>query len=129
MRALIVSAAAVLAIAASTASAADAPKPERNCFVSNSWQGWSAPGDSDFLLLRVSGRDIWRVDLTPGVHVNKSPNRFLVNEMRGSTWICSAIDLDLTLSDRDGFRQPLIAKSLRKLTPEEIAVVPPRDLP
>ncbi|MDP3173004.1 MAG: hypothetical protein Q8M88_01045 [Phenylobacterium sp.] len=129
MRALTVSAVAVLALAATTAYAADAPKPERNCFPSNSWQGWSAPGDSDFLLLRVSGTDIWRVDLTPGVHVNKSPNRFLVNEMRGSTWICSAIDLDLTLSDRDGFRQPLIAKSLRKMTPEEIAVVPPKDLP
>jgi len=100
-----------------------------DCFLSNQWQGWSAPGDGDVLLLRVFLHDIWKVELTPGTRVHRFPDYFLVNEVRGSPWICSHLDLDLTLADRNGFRQPLIARSLRKLTPEEVAVIPRKDLP
>ena len=46
-----------------------------------------------------------------------------------SNWICSSLDLDLTLSDNLGFRQPLIATSMRKLTPTEIAAIPRKELP
>jgi hypothetical protein len=52
-----------------------------------------------------------------------------VSRIRGSNWICSPLDLDLTLSDHLGFREPLIARSLRKLTPEEVAAIPRKDLP
>jgi hypothetical protein len=69
------------------------------------------------------------VDLTPGTHARKYGDRFLINQVRGSNWICSPLDLDLTLSDRQGFREPLIARSLRKLTPAEIAAIPRKDLP
>lgn len=81
------------------------------------------------LYLRFGLHDIYRVDLTPGSRVRKDPDTFLVNRLRGSNWICSPLDLDLTLSDRQGFRQPLIARSRRKLTPAEIAAIPRRDLP
>ena len=37
-----------------------------------------------------------RVDLTPGSHVYKRADQFLVNRVQGSDWICSAIDLNLT---------------------------------
>ena len=119
-----------IAFAAAAASAAESPKdPGKNCFLSNSWQGWSAPGDGDALYLRVGLHDIYRVDLTPGTHARKYGDRFLVNRVRGSNWICSPLDLDLTLSDQQGFREPLIARSLRKLTPAEIAAIPRKDLP
>ncbi len=117
------------ALAATTASAAPDQKSHNACFASNTWQGWSAPGDGDVLYLRVGMHDIYRVDLTPGTHVHKGGDRFLVNRMRGSDWICSALDLDLTLSDHQGFREPLIARSLRKLTPEEAAAIPRKDRP
>lgn len=122
---------ALLAAAASTTAAAAAPGPaaERACFLSNSWEGWSAPGDSDFLYLRIHMHDIYRVDLTPGTRVHKDGDRFLVSRIRGSNWICSHLDLDLTLSDHLGFQEPLIARSLRKLTPEEVAAIPAKDLP
>jgi hypothetical protein len=73
--------------------------------------------------------DIYRVDLTPGSHVHKGPDRFLIIRVRGSNWICSAIDLDLTLSDHHDFQEGLIARSLRKLTPDEANPIPRKDLP
>ena len=100
-----------------------------NCFASNTWQGWSTTANGDALLLRINNRDIYRVDLTPGTHASRGADRFLVNRVRGSNWICSALDLDLTLSDHMGFRQPLIATSMRKLTPAEIAAIPRKELP
>jgi hypothetical protein len=123
-------AAFAIAALAATGAAADTKKPDKqNCFVTNSWQGWSAPGNSDFIYLRVGVRDIYRVDLTPGSHVRKDADRFLVSQVRGSNWICSPIDLDLTLSDHHGYREPLIARAMRKLTPEEVAAIPRKDLP
>jgi hypothetical protein len=127
--------AAVIAVmlAATGASAATDPKPGpksgKDCFLSNRWDGWSAPGSADLLYLRVNTRDIYRVDLSPGTRVRKDPGYFLVNRVRGSNWICSPLDLDLTLSDHHGFEQGLIARSLRKLTPQEIAAIPRKDLP
>jgi hypothetical protein len=124
----ILTALAAALAAASAASAAPGQKADA-CFASRDWQGWSAPGDGDFLYLRVGVRDIYRVDLTPGSRVHKDADRFLVNRVRGPDWICSPLDLDLTLSDHHGFREPLIARSLRKLTPAEVAAIPRKDLP
>jgi len=119
----------VATAATAAANPTEAPKRGESCFLSNSWQGWSAPGDGEMLYLRVNTRDIYRVDLVPGTHARKSGDRFLISQVRGSNWICSALDLDLKLSDHQGFREPLIARSLRKLTPAEIAAIPRKDLP
>ncbi len=123
--------AVALAVALVSTAANSAPdqKSHEACFASSRWQGWSAPGNGDFLYLRVGMHEIYRVDLTPGSHVRKDGDRFLINRVRGSDWICSALDLDLTLSDHQGFREPLIARALRKLTPEEAAAIPRKDLP
>jgi hypothetical protein len=120
--------AAVLALLLPAAASA-APEPTRDCFLSINWQGWSAPRDADVLYLRVRPNDIYRVQLTPGAHVRRYPGEFLVNQVRGSNWICSALDLDLAISDNNGFSRPLIATGLRKLTPEEVAAIPPDDMP
>jgi hypothetical protein len=114
---------------ATAATAAPEETSARPCFASHTWEGWSAPGDGDTLYLRVGIHDIYRVELTPGTHVRKDSNQFLVSRVRGSNWICSALDLDLTLSDTQGFREPIIARSLRKLTPAEVAAIPRKDLP
>lgn len=127
-------AAAALAASAGAApdpatGAAPKPKPGRDCFLVNSWEGWSAPAGGDMLYLKVNLHDIYQVDLTPGSHVHKDGDRFLVSRIRGSSWICNALDLDLRISDRHGIVQPLIVRSLRKLTPAEAAAIPPKDLP
>lgn len=122
---------AVLGAGAAQAATTTPAAKQQNCFLSNDWKSWSAPaaGKGDVLYLKVSLNDIYQVDLTPGSHAHKYPGAFLINQVRGSNWICSAIDLNLSLSDNQGFRQPLIAKSLHKLTPEEIAAIPRKDLP
>jgi hypothetical protein len=122
-------AALIAAGSAGATTAPDKPAAGRDCFAVNTWQGWSAPGHADFLYLRVGLHDIYRVDLTPGTHVSKDFDRYLINRVRGPDWICSPLDLDLTLADHQGFREPLIARSLRKLTPEEVAAIPRKDLP
>lgn len=120
---------APLAHAATDTSTDAAPRKGSDCFASNTWEGWATTANGDALLLRTTHRDIYRVDLTPGTHASKGADRFLVNRVRGSNWICSALDLDLTLADHTGFRQPLIATSMRKLTPAEVAAIPRRELP
>jgi hypothetical protein len=115
---------AVLALAGAAQAAT-----HNDCFLSNNWESWTASPDGDALYLRVGVRDIYRVDLTPGSRARKDPDRFLVNKVRGSSWICSPLDLDLTLSDHHGFRQPLIARSLHKLTPQEVAALPKKQRP
>lgn len=126
-------AATVAALAlAPLAHAATEPAPAKtggSCFASNTWNGWKTTNNGDALLLRINNRDIYRVDLTPGTHAYRGADQFLVNQVRGSNFICSALDLDLTLADHNGFRQPLIATSLRKLSPAEIAAIPRKDLP
>ncbi len=122
-------AALALVCAATTAKAA-LREPHEHCFPSGgAWQNWSVAEGGDALYLRVYINDIYRVDLTPGSHVYKSPGYFLVNRVRGSGWICSALDLDLTLSSDYGFRRPLIALSMRKLTPAEVAAIPRKERP
>lgn len=122
---------AALALALVTTPAhAAAPKAHESCFpAGTAWQSWSVGEKGDVLYLRVYINDIYRVDLTPGSRVYKSPGYFLVNQVRGSNWICRAIDLDLTLASDYGFRRPLIAVAMRKLTPAEVAAIPRNELP
>jgi hypothetical protein len=125
-----------LAIAAFAAAAviplaawADSGANNKDCFLSRNWESWTAPGESDFIVLRVNLNDYYRIDLTPGTHVRKDPDRFLVNRLRGSNWICGPLDLDLEVADHSGFRQPVIARAMRKLTPAEVAAIPKKDRP
>jgi hypothetical protein len=120
--------AAAVALVATNAGAQDKAPAKNSCFPSRNWDGWSAPGDGDFLYLRVS-KDIYRVDLTPGSHIRKEGDRFLINKMVGTDYICTALDLQLTLADHNGFSEPVLATSLRKLTPEEVAAIPAKDRP
>lgn len=106
-----------------------ATKPGNSCFLSSSWQNWTTTADGDALYLRVNINDIYRVDLTPGTHARRYADQFLVNTVRGSSWICSPLDLDLMISDHQGFRQPLIARGLRKLSAAEIAAIPRKERP
>jgi hypothetical protein len=125
---LILAAAAAAALTASAANAATT-NDHQNCFLGRDWESWTAPGDGDAIIIRVHLNDYYKIELTKGSHVRKDPDRFLVNQQRGSSWICSPLDLDLQIADHSGFRQPLIARSLRKLTPQEVAALPKKDKP
>src|SRR3954468_7203351 len=110
--------AGALIAAAGVASAANAEavaRPASKCFFSTAWQGWSSPSP-DVLYLKVNMHDVYKVDLVGGGSSSlKYPGYFLVNQMRGSNTICSALDLDLAVADSHGFYQPLIARSIRPM--------------
>jgi hypothetical protein len=109
---------------AHAAPEAPAVSKGRSCFASNQWESWTADPSGDTLYLRVRHNDVYRVDLSPGSRARKSPSYFLVNRVHGSNWICSALDLNLDLTDNLGFRQPLIALDMRKMSPQEVAALP-----
>jgi hypothetical protein len=117
-----------ISASANAAPAKSDPAPNRSCFFSSSWHGWRSPSP-DVIYLRVNVNDIYKVDLSVGSHLLMWPDSHLINQIRGSNTICSGLDLDLSVSDNGGFREPLIAKSLVKLTPDEVAAIPKKYLP
>ncbi len=104
-----------------------APSTRAPCFFVTQWQGWSSPRP-DIIYLGVNNRDVYEVTLGGGGSPMLSqPAVHLVSITRGSSSICSSLDLDLKVSDDMGvMREPLIATGLRKLTPEEVAAIPPK---
>ena len=111
---------AVALIGGQALAASDNPRGP--CFFITQWQGWKAP-DANTIYLGVNHRDVYRVDLSVGSSQLLLPDAQLTSQMRGSVSICTAIDLQLAVADH-GFREPLIARKLTKLTPEEIAAIP-----
>ena len=116
-------AAAIATLTAPIAAHAGSADQARSCFFINQWQGWSAP-DRNTLYLRVNQQDIYKVDLVPGPHSLRTPGSFLINRPMGSNSVCTALDLNLAISDGNGFSTPLIARSLVKLSPEQAAAIP-----
>jgi hypothetical protein len=122
----------LLALGAAAASA-ETPKAKpadqgRSCFFVTEWRGWKAPSP-DVLYLGVNLHDVYKVQLSAPSPELQWPDAHLVSIVRGSSTICDALDLDLKVSDGHGFRAPLIAKSMVKLTPEEVAAIPPKFRP
>jgi hypothetical protein len=132
VRSLILGALAATALAgvasAATAPAPSAPAANRTCFFTRNWESWKAP-DANTLYLKVFMHDIYRVDLSSGSDMLTWPDSHLINKVRGTDSVCSPIDLDLSVSNGSGIRVFLIAKAITKLTPEEIAAIPKKDLP
>jgi hypothetical protein len=121
-------AAPVVANAASGDAKETAPRPVHDCFSLSDWQGWSAP-DKNTLYMKVRNRDVYRVDLSHGTNQLTAPGVHLVSIVRGPDTVCRPIDLDLRVSDGFGFAMPIMAKSITKLSAEEIAALPKRDRP
>jgi len=102
---------------------AESSHASRDCFFSNQWDGWRSPSP-DVIYIRVGINDVYRLDLSAGSSQLQSPGMHLVNQVRGSNSICSALDLDLSIADTHGFSEPLIVRAMTKLTPAEVAAIP-----
>jgi chaperone required for assembly of F1-ATPase len=136
MKALTIVSAAAMAVclgaAGATAAnaAADATAKSRSCFSTTQWQGWNSPS-SDTLYLKMNNRDVFRVGLVGKADGRslKTPGSRLVTKSHGSSFICSALDLDVALADTTGFSHPLFPQTLTKMTPEEVAAIPKKFRP
>ena len=98
------------------------------CFYLSDWRGWSAPSEN-VIYMRVHMHDIYRVELSSGTSLLQAPAVHLVSEVRGPDSVCYPIDLDLWVSDGQGFKERLMAKSISKLTAAEIAAIPKKYVP
>jgi len=121
-------AAAAPALADTVDPAAKQPRPARQCFSLSDWDNWTAP-DRDTLYLKVRNRDVYQVDLTHGSNMLTGPAVHLVSIQRGTDTICGPLDLDLRVSDGFGMAIPIMAKSITKLTPEQVAAIPKKKRP
>src|SRR5580704_2047566 len=124
-------AAAMAAFAISTPARATAQAAHTGggCFLATNWQSWKSPSP-DVIYVLVGVHDVYRFDLSSGSNQLSQPDVHLSSQIRGSDWICSPMDLQLEVVDTGGvFREPLIVKSITKLTPQEIAAIPPRYRP
>jgi len=112
---------------AAHAATGDTKNTTRNCFLSNDWQGWRG-ADANTLYLRVHAHDFYKVELSSGSNMVTDPTNHLINNLRVSSWICNPLDLDLKISDGH-ITEPLIVKSITKLSPEQVAMIPKKALP
>jgi hypothetical protein len=119
-------------VLAAGAQAQPAPKaaraPSAPCFFISQWRGWKAPNPHT-LYLGVNMHDVYEVDLSGDAATLQDPDARLISVSRGSDSVCAAIDLQLTVAEPYGISEPLIARSLVKLTPEQVAAIPPKYRP
>ena len=115
--------------AASAALAANDAGTTHNCFRARDMGPWKSPAPN-VLLYRVGANGVWRLDLQQGSDQLKYPDVHITNRNMKSAWLCGPSDFNLLLSDTHGTMSiPLIVTSVRQLTPDEIAAIPPMDRP
>ena len=86
------------------------------------------PVDENTILVR-DGLRVFRVGVNQ-CHNLRSIQPVIVNVLRGTSRICTPLDLQLTILDGPyGFPEPCIAQSITRLTDAEIAAIPKRDRP
>lgn len=111
--------------APASADAAKAPAP-RQCFWTHQVSGFNAPNDRT-VNLRVGVRDVYRLDLFAPCH-DVNWNEQIALESRGQPDICSGLDATIITQTTAG-PQRCAVKTVRKLTPEEVAALPAKERP
>ncbi len=119
---------ALVSIQAGAVLAAPETPARTPCFFVTQWDGWKSPSPK-VIYLGVNMHDVYRLDLAAESSHLQWPDAHLISEVRGSSSICTALDLQLSVSDTGGFREPLFPTKLTKLTPEEVAAIPKKFRP
>jgi len=116
-------AATLLLSFASAAPAAEPPPsktPPRQCFWARDINGFNAVDDRT-VNLHVGVKDVYQLDL-----LSSCPDvdwtEHIAIESRGSSWICSGLDAVLIAPSSIGPHRCMV-RSVRKLTPEEVAAL------
>jgi len=122
--ALLATAAAPLGLAADKAKAAKSDN--RQCFQSRAINSFAAP-DNKTLYVRVGTKDVYRLDMFSACQ-DMNWNEHIAIQSRGSTWICSGLDAEVISRTAIGPERCLV-NDIHKLTPAEIAALPPRAKP
>lgn len=126
--ALAAGAAALIALSAVAAQAADKPASNtgRQCFWTRNADSFAA-ADEHTLNVRVGVRDVYQFEmLGPCPDIDWNQRLALVS--RGGSTICTGMDAEVVTHSPIG-PQRCAVRGVRKLTPEEIAALPRRAKP
>ncbi len=120
---------AIASIGAAPLAHAD-PARGNSCLDSRKLEQWKSPSP-DVIYYRVGKSEVYRFDLATGSNqLQYSDVRLFDNHLSPSFWICTPQDIHLIVTDsHHTFTEPLIIRAITKLTPEEIAAIPPQYRP
>lgn len=111
-----------------------APLPPRaalapgDCFRSSDIRNHTI-GDDRTLLIDVQGKGAYRVAMSGACLAGAmSSDPIITRSPPGSQIICRPIDMDLAIG-KAGFSSPCIVDGIARLTPAEVAALPPRMRP
>jgi hypothetical protein len=105
-----------------------APKYDKNqCFYTRNVTSFAAPDDKT-VYVRVGVRDVYRFDLFARC-LDIDWNQRLALVARPGPWICNGMDAEIVSHATGIGRQRCPVSHMHKLTPEEIAALPPRAKP
>ena len=113
--------------APATSPAAKPPAKGHECFYTRNVTNFAAI-DENTLYVRVGVRDVWRFEMfarCPDIDWNEH----LTLVSRPSSWICDGMDAEVITRSPGIGRQRCVVRSVRKLTPEEVAALPRRARP
>ena len=130
-RLLVMTSAFALAASALPALAADQAKPETGsqCFRMSQIRNHTK-ADDQTLYFSVGSRDVYRLDMSGACLAGTSSSDPLILEtVGGPDLICRPIDLSLKVKLGNVGVSPCIIKEITKLTPDQIAALPPKVKP
>jgi hypothetical protein len=117
-------AAAAGALAVTLPAAVVAQPSPQSCFHLSHLDNSRMAENNQVMYLRVYGNQYYRMDFTTSC--NRSGNEPLVLRPVNDDLICHAIDVNVSVR---GTREGCIPTSLTRLTPDQVAAIPPRDRP
>lgn len=131
-RLIVLASAAALCAAAAPALAADPAKPAAGpqCFRVSQIQNHTK-GDAKTLYLSVKPkRQVYRLGMSGSCLAGVNSSDPLVLETVGGTdMVCRPLDLDLKVKVGAGGLTPCIIKDITRLTPDQVAALPPKVRP
>ena len=131
-RLIVLASAAILCAAAAPALAADPAKPAAGpqCFRVSQIQNHTK-GDAKTLYLSVKPkRQVYRLGMSGSCLAGVNSSDPLVLEtVGGSDMVCRPLDLDLKVKVGAGGLTPCIIKDITRLTPDQVAALPPKVRP
>jgi hypothetical protein len=125
MRTAVILGAIALSATPIAASAAK-PAPLGQCFRSEDYQDFKAINDHSFYM-RALPDQVFRIDLVGTCPYLTAADARLITVVHGSTQICNKLDWDLRVAESPP--SPAIGCIVDKqtrLTPEEVAAIPPK---
>lgn len=129
---LALAAAALLALGATAANSTDKPvqKPSSDqCFWARNVTSFAAPNDHT-VYVRVGVRDVYQLDLMiPCPDVDWNQRVALLSSHGAGGSICNALDAEIVSHATGLGAQRCPVKTLHKLTPAEVAALPPKARP